>query len=196
MDNFCKCGCGKVIEIQKHHSHYGIPNYIRGHNGSFKGKKHSLDAKIKVSIANKGNPGWCKGTKGIMKPNKTSFKKGIRYSQITEIKKGQRLSPSTEFKKGQRPHNYIDGRSRILGPMRYGDDWDKIRLVVYKRDNYICQDCKITMNEYGKPLDIHHLIPYLFSGDNSIENLTTLCRSCHMKEEHKLRKEVQIHCHQ
>ena len=192
MERTCKCGCGMKIKLQKHHSHYGIPNYILGHNKSFKDKKHSLETKRKISLANKDNPGWCKGTKGVMKPNKTSFKKGIRYSPKTEFKKGVKNSYSHKFKKGHRPHNYIDGRSKLLGPMRYGDDWDKIRLVVYKRDNYICQHCKITMNEYGKPLDIHHIISYLISGDNSIENLITLCRNCHMIEEHKLRKEVEL----
>ena len=34
-----------------------------------------------------------------------------------------------------------------------------------------------------------HKIPYLFSGNNSIENLITLCRKCHTKAEHKIKKE-------
>ena len=33
-------------------------------------------------------------------------------------------------------------------------------------------------------------ILYFYSGDNSIENLISLCRKRHMKEEQKLRKEL------
>jgi len=94
-------------------------------------------------------------------------------------------------RKGIRSPNYIDGRSKFLGPARYGDDWDAIRTVVYLRDKFTCQDCGVN----GIRLDIHHKIPYLFSGDNSIENLTTLCRSCHMKAEHRISaefKEIKI----
>ena len=36
-----------------------------------------------------GNIPWCSGTKGICKPNKTSFEKGKHYSSKTEFKKGQ-----------------------------------------------------------------------------------------------------------
>lgn len=35
------------------------------------------EQKESVRRANKGRPGWNKGTKGLMKPNQTSFKKGI-----------------------------------------------------------------------------------------------------------------------
>ena len=47
----------------------------------------------------KGKPTWNTGTKGIMRSNKTSFKKGQHPNPQTEIKKGQRLSPKTEFKR-------------------------------------------------------------------------------------------------
>jgi hypothetical protein len=52
-----------------------------------------------------GTTPWNKGTKGIMKPNKGSFKPGERRSPTTEIEKGERKSPKTEFKKEQEPHN-------------------------------------------------------------------------------------------
>lgn len=195
MDKICKCSCGRKIKWQKHHKYYGIPNYLIGHTGNRKGIPHTLKTKMKISLANKGNPGWCKGTKGVMKPNKTSFKKGeppwnkytkgiCKYNSGT-FKKGNYTPRGIQFKKGQRPWNYIDGRSKKLGPMRYGDDWERIRYIVYLRDKFTCQDCSIT----GKSLDIHHKIPYLISGDNSIENLTTLCRSCHMKEEQRMVKD-------
>ena len=48
-----------------------IEHYI-----SRKGKYCSLKCKSKSLI---GKESWCKGTKGIMKPNKTSFKKGNQH---------------------------------------------------------------------------------------------------------------------
>jgi hypothetical protein len=89
------------------------------------------------------------------------------------------------FKKGQISWNYIDGRSKLLTPARYGDDWDKIRYLVYLRDRFTCQDCGIK----GVRLDIHHKIPFLVSFDNSLNNLITLCGSCHRKEETRIMKE-------
>jgi len=42
---------------------------------------------------------WNKGTKGVMKPNKTSFKKGQHNSPKTEFKKGHKLSLGSEIKR-------------------------------------------------------------------------------------------------
>ncbi len=55
----------------------------------------------------KGSTPWNKGTIGIVKPNKTTFKKGNEIGKRTRIKKNQRLSPKTEFKKGSKPLNSI-----------------------------------------------------------------------------------------
>lgn len=53
----------------------------------------------------KGSIPWNKGMIGVMKPNKTTFRKGNKIGEETRIKKGQRLSPKTEFKEGAIPHN-------------------------------------------------------------------------------------------
>ena len=42
--------------------------------------------------------------------------------------------------------------------------------MVYLRDHFICQECGVTK----KALDIHHKIPFLDVGSNSLDNLTTL----------------------
>jgi len=54
---------------------------------------------------NKGTVPWNKGVFGVMKPNKTTFKKGNEIGKETRIKKGQRFGKKTEFKKGEKPHN-------------------------------------------------------------------------------------------
>ena len=64
-----------------------------------------------------------------------------------------------------------------------GCDWRMIRIKVLERDSHKCTDCGTT-----KRLDIHHKKPYRISKDNSLKNLITLCRSCHIKEERRLCK--------
>jgi 5-methylcytosine-specific restriction endonuclease McrA len=40
-----------------------------------------------------------------------------------------------------------------------------------------------------KILNVHHKIPYRYSKSHALENLITLCRSCHSKEELLVNKE-------
>ena len=61
-----------------------------------------------------------------------------------------------------------------------GCDWKYIRQLILDRDGHKCQICG-----KSKRLHIHHVKPYRISQDNSLENLTTLCISCHMREERK-----------
>lgn len=60
---------------------------------------------------------------------------------------------------------------------------DRLKEEINKRDNYICQICKITEEEhlivYGQPLCIHHID---YNKLNSKENnLIALCHSCHTR---------------
>jgi predicted HNH restriction endonuclease len=48
-------------------------------------------------------------------------------------------------------------------------------------------DCGITSKELGKEMDVHHIIPFrLFDSDeqaNKMNNLVSLCPSCHHRDE-------------
>ena len=54
-------------------------------------------------------------------------------------------------------------------------EWVFARLRAKNRDGWRCQSC-------GKSgvLEVHHLQPVSAGGDNSLENLITLCRTCHI----------------
>lgn len=71
------------------------------------------------------------------------------------------------------------------GPARSrGKDWRHAKAAALKRDGRTCQQCGDTSN-----LELHHWEPYFISFDNSLENLVTLCRSCHQDKHKEYRRE-------
>lgn len=55
------------------------------------------------------------------------------------------------------------------------DFWKNIRLRVLERDGDICQECK-----ERKATEVHHLT-YERLGNELLEDLLSVCRSCHLK---------------
>ena len=55
--------------------------------------------------------------------------------------------------------------------------WEVVKLMVKSRDSYTCQDCGAKLD-----LQVHHKT-YDHHGDekNHLEDLITLCHSCHRK---------------
>jgi len=85
-------------------------------------------------------------------------------------------------------------------PNDYGPDWGKIRDRVRERDGYKCQVCGAP--ESSRQHDVHHKTPFKafvqsaragspdpaqIAQANRLENLTTLCPSCHHKVEANVR---------
>jgi len=86
-------------------------------------------------------------------------------------------------------------------PNDYGSEWPKIREKVRARDGYKCQMCGTT--ETKRQHDVHHKIPFrsfirnsLAEGfaieqavqqANRLDNLITLCPSCHKQAEANVR---------
>ena len=80
-------------------------------------------------------------------------------------------------------------------PNNYGPDWPRIRDRVRARDKYTCQVCGAP--ETARQHDVHHKTPFRAfrapdgspdpSQANRLENLTTLCPSCHHKVEQNVR---------
>lgn len=181
----CKCGCGK--KIIKKYSWY-TPQYILGHN--VKGKIRTEAHRKNFSLSRKGHIVTEETRKKIRRALKGRkyIMSEMQKRAISETKKGKKFSEEHK-KKLSKNHcskkenyinpNYIDGRSKTVSPGRYGDDWFKIRLLIYKRDNWTCQECRLTMTEAKIPFHVHHIIPFLISFDNSLSNLITLCPSCH-----------------
>lgn len=81
--------------------------------------------------------------------------------------------------------NYIDGRTSIPKAQK-----QRAR----ERDAYICQRCGADMTSDKSRAHVHHLIPARCFDDleeaNRLENLTTLCRECHMVVEWEMVREL------
>ena len=75
------------------------------------------------------------------------------------------------FESGGKQKN--SGRSRNIN--------EKIRLKIFKRDNFACVICgKSPATHIGVILHLDHIKPFSSGGDNSAENLRTLCDKCNL----------------
>jgi DEAD/DEAH box helicase domain-containing protein len=74
-------------------------------------------------------------------------------------------------------------------PNDYGPDWKDIRERVRTRDKYTCQVCGAV--ESSRQHEVHHKVPFraftIKEEANRLDNLTTLCRSCHKQVEANVR---------
>lgn len=80
--------------------------------------------------------------------------------------------------------------------------WERTRgaysLRILYRDNFTCQDCgefHARQNKHGifipiedGLLDVHHILPVCWDGEDEPKNLATLCKTCHKKRHELLRK--------
>ena len=121
---------------------------------------------------------------------------GSHSSPETEIKRGQHLSPGTEYQKGQpnlfiplgskRPEfsgekhpNWKGGISRLGQLLRNCPEYYEWRMLVFRRDNFICQNC----GNRGGRIEAHHIKSFAQYPELRLElsNGVTLCKSCHSK---------------
>ncbi len=75
------------------------------------------------------------------------------------------------------------------GGNAYGPDWENIRQQVLNRDGHQCQVCGASGNK--QPLHVHHIQPFKtftnLSAANRLQNLISLCPSCHRQAEVRVR---------
>lgn len=114
-----------------------------------------------------------------VKASKSSVKRALKAFGIERRPEG--------FQTGQEhPHFNPDYDAE------YGPHWHNIRKHIRERDNFCCQHCGITQNEYmqsyERKLDVHHIKPLSEFSEveeaNRDSNLITLCLPCHRKAEY------------
>ena len=169
MSNYIKRdyenGIRKSYWLGKHHSKESSIKKSKALKGKSyeelmgKEKANELKEIRKVSCKNhfkKGIIPWNKGTKGIMKPNKTSFKSG---------------EESFQWKGG-------------ISFLPYTTDFNKIfKLSIRQRDGLMCAKCGMKEEHciklFNRVLDVHHI-----NYDKKVsiqENCISLCKSCHIE---------------
>lgn len=73
------------------------------------------------------------------------------------------------------------------GPQYYGVSWKPAKKLALIRDGYQCQRCGKRPKK--NQCDVHHILPFQLFGKerhqeaNDLDNLVTLCRSCHANVE-------------
>ena len=67
------------------------------------------------------------------------------------------------------------------GP-NYG--FENTKAVVLNRDNYICQNCHNKKKKKKDKMEVHHIIYKSRGGSDELDNLTTLCSTCHYDVHH------------
>jgi len=104
-----------------------------------------------------------------------------------------------QFKKGHTPWNKGKPYPQVSGENNYrwkggyepyyGPNWRIQRVKARERDGNQCSICHKSPEENEKELDVHHIVPFSEYGikryqeANRLENLITLCMSCHSKME-------------
>jgi 5-methylcytosine-specific restriction endonuclease McrA len=61
------------------------------------------------------------------------------------------------------------------------DEYDQLRTRVFARDGWKCQCCGSSIN-----LHVHHLIYRSQLGTDALDNLITLCATCHRHQHNKI----------
>lgn len=175
--NECLCGCGFIVKPGY--------KYLQGHN-------------LRINNPSQ-NP---KILQKIIKTKKKLYKEGKLFvpifKQHTEKSKqkigiaSKRRWQNPEYREklrkshigkhcGKNSPLYIDGRSKLNNP--YPEEFYIKRPIILKKDNYTCQICGITQREsirkYNQYLHIHHIDEN--KKNNKLNNLITLCCSCHGK---------------
>ena len=66
----------------------------------------------------------------------------------------------------------------------YGSAWDKIRLIVLKRDNGLCQcsKCQGGKIRVTPATEVDHIIPKAKGGTDRLDNLQAINKQCHKKK--------------
>lgn len=60
----------------------------------------------------------------------------------------------------------------------YGWQWQKLRKLILKRDDYVCVSCRGT-GRFVTATEVDHILSKAQGGTDEHENLQSLCSDCH-----------------
>lgn len=158
----------KVKRVCKECNEEYLVHYYRKDSSNFCSFKCMNTNKI-------GKPSWNKGTKGVMKPNKTSFKKGnIPWSNGVKRTLEQRINDSLIKKPREQFGGFIESENKRK---RKSVEYKTWRDKIFNKYNYHCVIC----NEKDRNMNAHHLDNFSKDKNNfDLNNGVSLCKKHHL----------------
>jgi len=157
---------------------------MAAYNATHKGALHPLAGRVGAnhpSFGRTATPEWCEQHSAAMSGERNPMHGGKLTAE-------QRATASARMTGENNPW-WRGGQSQGF---RYGPDWDAITSRIKERDGYRCQyaGCRRTEHDGGRHLEVHHIKPIRWCASreeaNRDDNLTTYCRSHHMRVERLL----------
>lgn len=152
-----------------------VPTGSRSKYCSLKCRVEAKTQVVNCSICNKSY----KVSRWHYKRSKTLMCMGCYSSQTSEVWQQRVGDKHPQWRGGQT--YWINGK-KSTDPQ--GLRWKTQRDLARERDKNTCQHCKL--EKAGLP--VHHIIPYRISHSHALDNLITLCPSCHTTADLKIRE--------
>lgn len=151
-------------------------SFRKGMEGTFKGRKHTIESGKKMSFSRLGNKNHL-GKKHTLSSKEKMSKahKGIKLS--LETRKNM-----SEARKGEKHHNWKGGITPLNQKIRHTFEYKLWRTAVFERDNYTCIWCGAKSgNGKAVVLNADHIKQFAYYPELrlAIDNGRTLCKSCH-----------------
>lgn len=165
----------KLSEARKgrHHSEESrrrISEAMKGERNPNYGRHPSEETRRKMSEARRGRP---LSEETCRKLSEARFRRKRDFGYLNSPEARRKMSLAH---RGENNHNWKGGYYEPY----YGPDWQYQRRLARERDDYTCI---CGLEEDGREHDVHHIVPYRISKDNSQNNLWTLCPKCHRRIE-------------
>ena len=159
---------------------------FKGRRSPMKGRRHSELSKKAIGEGNRNKFVSTQQRKNISVSK--MGKKNPMYGKTHSDSYKERLK--IQWTETGHPPNWKGGVTSETNLRVSNSRWKKIKIQVYKRDNYFCQNCGVKCvngkhKDKKRLIQCHHIIPWRISKDDSLKNLITFCLSCHSKIEWK-----------
>lgn len=166
---------------------------------SQKGTSKQEQMKLKLKQNAIINPDY--GMRG--KNHKEDSIKKIIESLIGRPKSKETIDKHRQSNLGENNWNWLGGITPLNEQIRHCNEYDNWRNLIFKRDSYLCQDCKDPNKNY---LNAHHIKEFnIIMKENNIQNFDqalscqelwslengiTLCEDCHDKIPKKKKRKL------
>lgn len=86
-----------------------------------------------------------------------------------------------------KPKAWASSEGKTPTERGYGSVWRKIRKQALLRDNHLCLVC-LSNGIYTQAQEVDHILNKAQGGDDSLDNLQSICKPCHKRKTIEERK--------